>query len=387
MQAIKTNSGNALVLRGISLIALAALAAAGYFSIRLAAADWEFRRQTPESVARAIAIEPGNTEYLLFRALQVEYEGGDATPLLERAAELNPMSSAPRIRLGLNAEIRGDYASSEKWLIDAAKIDRQFEPRWTLANFYFRRDKADQFWPAIHDALEISYGDRRPAFDLCWHMSSDPNLILERALPDRRDVLMSYVIYLLDAHKEAVAPAAIRLAQFHRDRDVLLAAVDSLIASNEASDARRVWAAMGFESNSIVFNDDFRAGPMNRGFDWRESDFIGLTFTNVEEPAAALRIAFDGRQPESCELLSQTVNLEPRASYVLRWKAQQSGLKSPSGIEWTIAGKRAPVDATELTFTAAKNLEPLALLYQRPKGETRAEGYLELSRISIEKLR
>lgn len=366
-------------------MALGALAAGAYFSIRLAAADAEFRRHTPEGVGRAIAIEPSNTEYLLLRGLQLDYNGEDPTSLLERAAELNPLSSTPRIRLGLNAEIRGDNAGAEKWLLAAARVDHQYEPQWTLANFYFRRGDAEKFWPAMQSALAISYGDRRPAFELCRRMG-DAQTILERAIPDERGVLASYLIYALESQHEAVVAAALRLARFHRDRPVLLAAVDSLIDAEKAADARAVWAAMGFAAPAGVFDGDFRGAPLGRGFDWRESDFVGIVYTQIEQPAPGLRIALDGRQPEACELLTQIVNLEPRANYVLKWEARGSGLGSPTGIEWRIAGKHAAAEkAGEIAFTAAKELETLTLAYQRPNGETRAEGLLEIARVSIEK--
>src|ERR1700723_2861990 len=165
------------------MIVAVALAAASLLSVRRAWADWEFRRGTPENVARAIGIAPSNAEYLLFRALQTDYDGADAAPILERAATLDPMSSTPRLRLGLDAEIRGDYASAEKWLLAAARIDRQFEPRWTLANFYFRRESFPDFWIWLRAALQVSYGDRRPAFDLAWRATSQAAEI-DRAIPD-----------------------------------------------------------------------------------------------------------------------------------------------------------------------------------------------------------
>src|SRR5215469_5079731 len=185
--------------RVLGVAAILALIAASAFSFERARADLAFRWHSPD----AVQIEPANTEYLIFRALQVEYDGGDPRPSLERAAELNPLNSAPRIRLGLDAEVRGDFAAAEKWLIDAALIDRQFEPRWTLANFYFRRENRDEFWKWIGQALDISYGDQRPAFELCWRMSDRAEEIMSRAIPDRREVLAAYLGWLLETRRAA----------------------------------------------------------------------------------------------------------------------------------------------------------------------------------------
>src|SRR4051812_5006157 len=101
------------ILGAILLIPL--LAAAGW-SMQLARADWEFRKQTPEGVARAMELAPKNTAYLAIAALQTEYAGGDPQPLLMRIARLNPTASAPLIRLGLAAELRGENAEAERLL-------------------------------------------------------------------------------------------------------------------------------------------------------------------------------------------------------------------------------------------------------------------------------
>ena len=80
-------------------------------------------------MAHALEILPDHAGYLLFRAQQMDYDGENSTALLERAARVSPLSSAPRIRLGLAAEARGDFSGAEKWLLEAASMDRQFEPR------------------------------------------------------------------------------------------------------------------------------------------------------------------------------------------------------------------------------------------------------------------
>lgn len=98
------------------ILAWVVLAAAAAWSVWLARADAEFRRGTPEGVARAMELLPGNTAFLAFGALQAEYDGRDSEPLLRRMVELNSMLSAPRIRLGLAAEQRGEAAEAERWL-------------------------------------------------------------------------------------------------------------------------------------------------------------------------------------------------------------------------------------------------------------------------------
>jgi len=386
--------GNRWGVAAVAVLACVALVAAMWLTIRLAAADAAFRLGTPASVARAIGLMPGNTEYLLLRATEVEYDGGDSTALLERAAALNPLSSTPRIRLGLAAEIRGDAAAAEKWLLAAANVDGQFEARWTLANFYFRHDRWPEFWMWMRRALAVSYGDRRPAFDLCWRASSDAAEILARAIPDDHGVVAAYLGFLLESRRvDALAPVALKLTAMGdgNDRPALLAACDALIEADHATEARALWRAMGFPKLTGVVHPDFEVPQVGHAFDWRLSEGPGIAHTDLDQPRSMHRVALNGRQGESCELLRQIVVLEPQADYTLRWEARTDGLASPTGIEWRIAGAKGAIPASpggaegELEFTATSDLAPLTLYYERPSGEPRAEGSVELWHVRIEK--
>lgn len=370
------------VSRAAAATVLLGLAAAAVFAIRLALADANFRRGTDDSVARAVDLMPRNTEYLLFRVLQLEYKGQDATPLLRSIAAIAPLASSPRIRLGLAAEVRGDFDLAEKWLLEAARIDRQFEPRWTLANYYFRRGKADEFWKWMRSALEMSYGDRRPAFELCWRETDDPEVILTRAIPDRREVRAAYLEYLMGERSLAAAvPVALKLAAAGdvRDRPLLFAACDTLLAAGDGHSARALWGAMGYSAGIGIPRESFERQPTGHGFDWRPLEVAGVQ----QSMRGAYRITLSGRQPESCELLLRSVSLQPGTRYVLRWEARAKG--SIAGLEWRIAGQRAALlPSGELTFTASSDLSVLALAYQRPQGQPRAEGAVELIGVSIE---
>jgi hypothetical protein len=364
-------------------VVAAVFVAAAFFSILRARADAAFRASTPESVARAVELAPSNGEYLLFRALQIDYDGGDATGLLERAAALNPTSSAPRIRLGLAAEIRGDNASAEQWLLDAARIDKQFEPRWTLANFCFRNGNAAQFWIWLTAALDRSYGDRRPAFELAWRESDDAERI-SRAIPGKHEVLAAYLSYLFESHRvDAAAPVALQLASLHdsSDQPLLLGADDEFIAADRAQPALDLWRALVSKYDGIV-SGSFDPPRLGHGFDWRTPEIEGVVELDLDHPSRR-RIQFDARQPEACELLRQYLSVTPGLRYQLRWQSSLNNLRSPTGIEWRIAGASAPVEAGELAFTAQSRLAPLTLNYRRPKGEPRAEGSLEVWSVNV----
>jgi hypothetical protein len=286
--------------------ALAALGFAVWFSIVLARADFYFRKAAPEDVERATEIAPRNTEYLALKALEADYDGADSTALRERIIALNPYSSAPRIRLGLAAEVSGDSARAERWLLDAARVDHQFESRWTLANFYFRAGNQSEFWKWMRAALEVSYGDRTPAYDLCWRVSSDSEEILKRAIPDRHEVVGSYLAYLLQKEpaESGLRDVARKLADYHDSADfpLLLAACDRLIAAKDMA-ALDVWSFAGQAAPMGIFNGDFAGVPLNHGFDWRWIESAGVTHVTAN------RVALSGQEAESVSLLQQTLNL------------------------------------------------------------------------------
>src|SRR5215471_4555346 len=128
-------------------LAIMALAIGGYFSARLAWADWRFRANTYASVRRAVELDPGNARYHAWLAEFEEYEGRDPAAELAIAASLNPNDSSIWIRLGLRAESQRDFAQAEQFLVKAAGIDKLYAPRWALANYYARRGDAEQMWP------------------------------------------------------------------------------------------------------------------------------------------------------------------------------------------------------------------------------------------------
>ncbi|HEV2198525.1 MAG TPA: hypothetical protein VGR73_01795 [Bryobacteraceae bacterium] len=385
------------VVAGIAIVGLVIAAA---FSIRLAWADFEFRRGTEESVARALRILPNNVQYLLFRALQLDYAGLDSTAELQRAAALSPLSSAPRLRLGLAGEARGDITTAEKWLLEAARVDRQYEPRWTLANFYFRQNRRDDFWTWMRSALEVSYGDRRPAFDLCWRVGKDVDEILTRGAPPQREVLAAMLAYALDLHRGDAGVIALQLATFHDASDVPLldaacgVLIDSgLTESNDAERAARLdraaklWIASGHSPAGGVWNGSFASTPLEGGFDWRLGQGPGIA--HVHMGGQGHRIELSGAQPQTFRLLGQFVLLDPGRSYRLEWSARTNELPETTGLVWLIGSQRFPVAASagwkkaEAVLGAQKRLSSLELWYQRPSGQVRAEGWIELREVSL----
>ena len=377
--------------RTLMFFALLALVTAAWWSIRVARADAAFRQHTPAEVARAIEMEPDNGEYLAALALQAEYTGQDAEPLLQEIIRVNPRASAPRIRLGVAAELRGDPIQAEHWFQEAFALDHQFETRWALANFYLRQGKTDEFWTWMRSALELSYGDRGAAFDLCWQNSTDAEEILNRAIPDRREVVAWYLAYLLQHHRqEAIAGAAEKLAKIRTPDDlpVLYAATDALLDNGQARDAADLWQALGNPRPAGVTHPDFEDPRIGHGFGWRIVETAGVSHQSLDIPVAH-RVRLNGQQPELCELLRQVMGgLHAGTAYTLRWEGRTQGIASPTGLEWRIGNQTGAVAASDdwsagkMAFTPDSDHATLVLTYRRPEGQVRAEGYVDLKQVT-----
>jgi tetratricopeptide (TPR) repeat protein len=356
----------------VSLLMVCGLAGAGVWAVLLARADQALREGTSEGIARAMQEMPQNASYAAIGALQAEYGGRDAEPLWAKVARMSPRDSASRIRLGLAAEQRGDVAVAEQRLKAAFDVDRQYETRWTLANFYFRQGRAQEFWKWIRAALEFSYGDRSPAFDLCWRMSSDAAEIQRLAIPERVEVRGANLLYTMARHPEAIRLAATGV----KEKPLLLGAADLLIERGRFDDATAVWAQSGREAPRGITGSRFETQRTGQGFDWRVARVEGVTQLTLDA-GRGHRIRLTGNQPGSAELLKQYAGgLTMGARY--RLEVESDG--DLHGFEWRVSGQ--PV-APGGEFTARESVVPLTLNYVRPRGEVRAEGTLDLRSVRI----
>jgi len=243
----------------------------------------------------------------------------------------------------------------------------------------------------MRSALEISYGDRAAAFDLCWQMSMDPSEILN-AIPEKREVLAAYLAYVLSHHKQdAIAGAASRLARTRSSEDVplLYTAIDNRLSAGDAGEASDLWQALGNPRPTGVTHPDFEQPRIGHGFDWIYPETQGVGHVALDLPPAH-RIRFSGQQPESCELLRQVVGgLRMGAEYTLHWDARTQGIASPTGLQWRIAGRSGDVAASgdwsqgSLAFKPESDHATLQLVYRRPEGQARTDGQIDLKRVVI----
>ena len=350
------------------------LACAAYRSLRLAVADSLYRSDRVEALERAVHLDAGNARLHGWRAELEERAGMDSSAALRTATALDPLEASWWIRRGLRAEIAGDARGAEAALLEAARVSRQFEPRWALVNFYFRRGDEKQFWRWTRAALEMSYDDVTPVFRLCWRMAGSADEVL-RVLPARAEPRKKYVAFLLaDGRLDAVAPVAPLVS----DRAVLLEACDRLLSSDRTEAAVAVWNSLcmrrivGYAPldpgrGVVVTNGDFGVPPSGSGFDWRVVPHPQISVSYGD----GVKFSLSGSQPESCELLWQF--LPVARGYSVRSECVGTSADTARtsacatwGITWRMEGNR------------------LALVCSRLPGRTRFEGTVTLRRVWLE---
>ncbi len=125
---------------------------------------------------------------------------------LRRELDENPRFSSAWITLGIEAERAGDPAGAEAMLLEAARVDHQFLPAWTLTNFYFRRGDPSSFWPWAKRAAALTFDDYRPLLQLCDRLNPHPAEVIER-LTGGPLLMRAYIDLLIGEHRQSEAEA------------------------------------------------------------------------------------------------------------------------------------------------------------------------------------
>ena len=378
------------------LTLVASFLLAGYWSLSLAWADYQFSLQTAESVRRAAEVMPGRAEYWgVLSALLADGQPRESLAALERANSLDPANSQYWIDLGLRAEADGDMTRAEQLLWKAAEVDRMYLPRWTLANFYFRRDDRALFWKWARQAAAMAPRNSTALFSLCWQMTVDGEQIVRNLDLQSHESQILYLSFLLgEQHPEAIAPAAIRAVAQARPADLplLSAACERMLKERRIDDAIELWNKLhpvATPRPNPIANGDFSHAPTSAGFDWRtvESDGISAVYDGTQP---AFRISFSGSQPEECCPLWQYVPVRAGKAYVLHTQSETSGIAGESGLRWRVDSDAsdkliAESSSPDLRFATPPDcrLVRLAFCYRRAIGTRRIEGTVLLRSVSL----
>lgn len=383
-------------------LAVAAACCAGiWYSWALARADHLFRHDTKTSIRAAISLVPDDWKYYMRLA---QFRGENSQALLTHALHLNHYNAEADIELGLQYEAAGNYAAAQRSLLNAYSVDHSYLPRWTLANYYFRRQNWPAFWKWARSAADMPSDDIGALFALCWRVSPDPAQIAAQIANNKPSFLRQYIGFLMSRQQTtATAPIASLLIQYGNtgtDRPVLLTVINKLIAAGDAGPAVSLWRLLiqrhwVVADNTMPNNAQFAREPLPVAFDWRIPQHSGLY--SLTGPSG-LETVFSGSEPGKCTLADQVVALPP-GHYTLHYAYQTTGISSRSGLRWEIfiAGSKTALakspylssDALKQTSFAfsvpdSASLVDLRLVYQRAPGTSQISGTLTMQSTRIE---
>lgn len=326
-----------------------------------------------------------------------------AQQLLETAIKLDPYNAQADIELGLRLEAAGDYRRAEKLLLDAFAIDHTFLPRWSLANFYFRRDNIAAFWIWSRRAAEMPSDNMGPLFELCWRVSPDPNEIARKILSNNPELIRQYLDFLFAKDQlPAAAEIARRLTQVgdpKTDDTEMFSLIDGLIAAKDGDAAKALWNVL-IDDHWVVAdagtpnNPNFARDPLPVSLDWALSSYAGL---HSWPGPSGLETEFSGSQPENCTIAEQAIVLPP-GDYEMEYSYRTDEIPPGTGLRWQIMAadsetvladspdlssettNRAQV---EFSIPPGASLAYLRLQYRRTLGTPRVSGTLVITSVLV----
>jgi tetratricopeptide (TPR) repeat protein len=366
----------------------------------LARADFLYQQDTEDSLRAAIRLVPDGWRYYMRLA---QFDQSHALELLNQALRRNRYNSQAYIELGLRYEANGDNIAAEKSLLEAFAIDDTYLPRWSLANFYLRRDNQPAFWTWAKRAVEMPADEIGPLFELCWRVTPDPQTITTAIFNEKPEFLRQYVQFLMKKNQfsavTAVTPYLVRTGNAETDRGLLLSAINYLVSVNEASAANSLWrqlvdhrwviADAGTPNNAF-----FARVPLPVSFDWTLWEYTGL---HSWPGASGLEVEFNGQEPEECAIAEQTVILSP-ANYTLTYSYSTTDIPANTGIQWQVVDAKSGAvlaispslssDTPKQSVLAFSVLQPasqlrLRLIYKRFLGTPRISGTLVVTSTNI----
>lgn len=396
ISSLRRSAGNAL------RVVLAGACCCGIWSsVALARADYLFQQDTERSIRAAIRWAPDGWQYYMRLA---QFDRAHATELLTTSLRLNRFDAQADIELGLQYEADGEYGRAEKQLLQAYAVDHTYMPRWSLANYYLRRDDLPAFWAWARSAANMPADDIRSLFELCWRVSPDPQTLTAELLNEKPEFLRQYVSFLLARDQPGaiaiIAPHLIRAGDPGSDRALFFVVIDRLVALNDAGEATALWRLLLQQrwmvaDITLPNNGAFLREPLPVSFDWALPEYQGL---HSWPGASGLETEFSGSEPGDCTIAEQIVILSP-GDYTLTYAYSTSDIPPATGIRWQILDAKANIvlaesddlssnDPTDskLTFTVppGASILRLRLAYQRTLGTPHISGMLDVRSAHIQ---
>jgi hypothetical protein len=264
-------------------------------------------------------------------------------------------------------------------------VDDTYLPRWSLANYYYRRGNMPAFWQWARAAAAMPADDVGPLFQLCWRVSPDPESITRAIVNDKPELIRQYIGFLLaKGQLNAVAAVAARLLQSGQpetDRPLLLNVINRLVETDNVAAANALWRLL-IERRWVIAdttapnNAEFAREPLPVSFDWSLPEYTGL---HSWPGYSGLETEFAGNQPEECTVAEQAIALDP-GSYTMNYAYRTSDIGPGTGIRWQVVDAKSNTVLAESPDLSSDEVQHSALTFAVPPGSYLVRLRLEYRR-------
>src|ERR1035438_5120157 len=321
------------------------LALGAYFASHLAA--------TPDlsNLKRAIRLEPSNAEYreLLGRSLALSGANlNDAISNYRTALQLNPYVARYWLDLAGAYQVAGRTSEQEQSVEQAVEADPTTpHVAWEAANFFLVQGDQERALRNFRVVLANDPEAVDSALQLCWRATGDANRILDRALPRRPDLYLSFLRLLISKQEVAAAENVWNhLIALNQEFSTKLAFpyFRFLIAKQEVAAAQNAWQQLAVldpslqpylpSPQNLVVNGGFEENVLNGGFDWwYESNphaALAIDTSIFSHGSRSLSVTFDGRNPGDAGI-AEFVPVKPNTNYEFSVDSRSENIESASG--------------------------------------------------------
>jgi tetratricopeptide (TPR) repeat protein len=313
---------------------------------------------TPDlsNLNKAIRLEPSNAEYreLLGRSLALSGANlNDAIANYRTAVHLNPYVARYWLDLAGAYQVAGHTSEQEQSVEQAVEADPTTPHiAWEAANFFLVQGDQERALRNFRVVLANDPEAVDSALQLCWRATGDANQILDRALPRRPDLYLSFLRLLISKQEVAAAENVWNhLIALNQEFSTKLAFpyFRFLIAKQEVAAAQTAWQQLAGVNRSLqpylpsrenlVVNGGFEENVLNGGFDWwYESNphaALAIDTSEFYGGTRSLSVTFDGQNPADAGIL-QFVVVKPNTEYEFSAESRTEDIESASGPRFAI---------------------------------------------------
>jgi hypothetical protein len=324
---------------GLVLVLLFLSWTAGRMGFASLLSAYAARSNRIDAANAAVQLNASDAEAHYIRAAILEFNNDPVAANAEyvQAVILHPFDYVVWLALAHTRELNGDINGAIDAAGEATRLAPFYaQPHWQLGNLLVRAGRSSKGFDELRLAAASNPSLRPAIIDLAWQLShGDVDYVRRVIQPETAEESIDVAEYFKKHGKFAEAVDVIRVAGAPAD-EYCRRFTAELISAKRFQDAYTLWS-IGHprDSNSATLTDGGFEQPSDLdepGFGWRANKtpnvMLSLDGTNPKEGKSSLKVEFNGDSDPKLPIITQLVNVEPRAHYKLLFAVRTEELIS-----------------------------------------------------------